>query len=118
LKAKLAALKDEVETARQDIEKRDTVISHQQETVDKLRHDLKESVKKTRDLRTELSDRATENMRSEVKQRELETELSVARASTDMIATGVLDYSMNDDVDDDLQEVFAASAFSASKSTN
>jgi hypothetical protein len=33
-------------------------------------------------------------MRSEVKLREVETELSVAQASTDMIATGVLDYSV------------------------
>jgi hypothetical protein len=41
-----------------------------------------------------LSDRATENLRSEVKLREVETELSVAQASTDMIATGVLDYSV------------------------
>ena len=30
-----------------------------------------------------------------------ETELSVAQASTDMIATGVLDYSLAPDADDD-----------------
>jgi hypothetical protein len=40
-------------------------------------------------------------MRSEVKLREVETELSVAQASTDMIATGVLDYSLAPDADDD-----------------
>ena len=59
----------------------------------RLRADLKESVKKTRELRAELTDRATENVRSEVMLREAQTELSVAHASTDMIATGVLDYS-------------------------
>ena len=72
---------------------------------------------KTRELRAELSDRATENVKSEVKLREVETELSIAQASTDMIATGVLDYSLtpvrekrrktdktDDDNDDDSEE--------------
>ena len=66
---------------------------------------------KTRELRAELSDRATENLKSEVKLREVETELEVAQASTDLLATGVLDYSMapdgpeegeNDEADDDV----------------
>ena len=48
---------------------------------------------KTRELRGELADRATENVHAEAKIREVETELSVAQASTDLIATGVLDYS-------------------------
>lgn len=65
-----------------------------------LRRDLRESVKKTRELRADLSDRATENIKSEVKLREVETELSVAQASTDMLATGVLDYSMAPDAED------------------
>jgi hypothetical protein len=61
---------------------------------------------KTRELRNELSDRATENIKSEVKLREVETELEIAQASTDMIATGVLDYSLaaealEDDANDD-----------------
>jgi hypothetical protein len=49
----------------------------------------------------ELSDRAEASVRSEAKLREVETELSVAQASTDMIATGVLDYSLAPDADDD-----------------
>jgi chromosome segregation ATPase len=76
------------------IEKRDNVISHQQERIETLTRDLKSSVMKTRELRSELSERATENMRSELKIREVETELEVAQASTDMLATGVLDYSL------------------------
>ncbi len=39
-------------------------------------------------------------MHAEAKIREVETELSVAQASTDMIATGVLDYSFNPDKQD------------------
>ena len=46
-------------------------------------------------------ERATENVRSEVKLREVETELSVAQASTDLIATGVLDYSVAPEKEDE-----------------
>ena len=86
--------------------RRDNVISHQQEKLGRLSADLKDSVLKTRELRNELSDRATQNIKSEVKLREVETELEVAQASTDMIATGVLDYSLaaealEEDVNDD-----------------
>jgi hypothetical protein len=63
-------------------------------------------VKKTRELREELAVRATENVRSEVKLREVETELSVVQASTDLLATGVLDF-MTDSDEDDVQ-VFKA----------
>jgi hypothetical protein len=62
--------------------------------------DLKESVKKTRELRAELTERATENVHAEAKIREVETELSVAQASTDLIATGVLDYSLAPEKED------------------
>ena len=94
-------LEKDLEAANADIEKRDKVISHQQRRVDEIKQDLKESVIKTRELRAELSERAEESVRSEVKLREVETELSVARASTDMIATGVLEYSLAFDTDDD-----------------
>ena len=104
-KEKLEELQKERDEALAGNEKRDNVISHQQERIEKLGRDLKESVLKTRELRNELSDRATENLKSEVKLREVETELEVAQASTDMIATGVLDYSLApeaEDPDDDL----------------
>lgn len=94
------------------IEERGRIISHQQRHVEELKKDLKESVLKTRELRAELSERAEESVRSEVKLREVETELSVAQASTDMIATGVLDYSLVPEVLDDelLQPVKAPKA--------
>lgn len=85
--------------ANEGIEKRDNVISHQQGRLEQLAADLKASVVKTRELRSDLSERATENLRSEIKIREVETELEVAQASTDMIATGVLDYSLTPELE-------------------
>jgi len=111
-----ADLEKGLEEANADIEKRDNVISHQQARLEETATDLKESVLKTRELRSELSDRATENIKSEVKLREVETELEVAQASTDMIATGVLDYSLaqeteeSDDEEDLLDESDMSSA--------
>lgn len=94
---KLERLQADFETVNEDVEKRDNVINHQQEQTDKLKKDLQDSVKKTCELRAELTERAAESVKSEVKLREVETELSVAQASTDMIATGALDYSLTPD---------------------
>ena len=80
---------------------RDLVITDQREKIERLRADLRDSVRKTAELRSELSHRAEENVRSEVKLREVETELSVAHASTEFIATGVLDYSVAPDVEEE-----------------
>ncbi len=106
---KLKALEEEFDEVRDSIAKRDNVISHQQERMDELKRDLKESVIKTRELRHELSDRAAENVKSEVKLREVETELSVAQASTDLLATGVLDYSETPDGEDHASSKTSAS---------
>ena len=86
---------------QQFVADRETVIASQKEKIEQLRADLRESVKKTRELRHELSQRAEENVRSEVKLREVETELSVAQASTDLITTGVLDYSVAPENEDE-----------------
>jgi len=86
-------LKEEEET----VVARDKLISEQVEIISRLRADLKASVLKTRELRMELTDRAAENIRSEVRLRHVETERSVAQASTDMLATGVLDYPTTED---------------------
>lgn len=98
LSEKVKALETDVESANEGMEKRDNVITHQQDKINKMNSDLKESVLKTRELRSELSDRATQNIKSEVKLREIETELDIAQASTDLIATGVLDYSLTPEV--------------------
>ncbi len=98
-------LEDELKITTVDLGKRDGVISHQQKQIDKFKRDLKVSVRKTRELRSELTDRASENIRSEVKLREVETELEIAQVSADMIATGVLDYSLTKDMVDGEIEV-------------
>jgi peptidoglycan hydrolase CwlO-like protein len=94
IRAELETRGKDISESRQSINDRESKLEQQRIEIERLRKDLKESVKKTRELRAELSDRATENLKSEVKLREVETELSVAQASTDMIATGVLDYSV------------------------
>ena len=97
---KLEAAEKRIDEISDGIENRDKVIQHQQASVEKLKKDLKDSVCKTRELRNELSERATQSVRSEAKLREVETELSVAQASTDLLATGVLDYSVAPDAED------------------
>jgi predicted RNase H-like nuclease (RuvC/YqgF family) len=108
-KEKAERLEEELEEANNGNEKRDNVISHQQQRIDKMKAELRDSVMKTRELRAELSERATENLRSEVKLREVETELEVAQASTDLIATGVLDYSVAPQADDneEVESIFS-----------
>ncbi len=99
-KEKSEKLEDDLKQTTVDLGKRDEVISHQQKQIDKIKSDLKVSVRKTRELRSELTDRASENIKSEVKLREVETELEIAHVSADMIATGVLDYSLTEDIVD------------------
>lgn len=99
------AEKELTETQKIIVERESAIAEHMQ-TIAELKKDLKDSVRKTRELRNELSERATENLKSEVKLREVETELSVAQASSEMISTGVLDYSAappkeEEDEDDD-----------------
>jgi hypothetical protein len=101
VREELATRDKDLAAAKQSMAEKDTALEQLQRDFVKARRDLKDSVKKTRELRGELADRATENLRSEVKLREVETELSVAQASTDMIATGVLDYSLGDIEDDE-----------------
>ncbi|MCP4301676.1 MAG: hypothetical protein GY783_13905 [Gammaproteobacteria bacterium] len=90
-------MEDHLKETTVGLERRDNVISEQQSKIETISRDLKESVQKTRELRTEVADRATENVHAEAKIREVETELSVAHASKDMISTGVLDYQMSPD---------------------
>jgi chromosome segregation ATPase len=96
----LEKMEDELKETTVGLERRDNVISEQQSKLERVSGDLKESVLKTRELRSELADRATQSVHAEAKIREVETELSVAQASTDMIATGVLDYSFIPDKQD------------------
>ncbi len=94
LTAALEEQEKEVAKAQSLIEDRDQESLKRTGVIQKLNSDLKDSVMKTRELRAELSDRATENIKSEVKLREVETELEIAQASSEMISTGVLDYDI------------------------
>lgn len=100
----LEKIEENLQESTVGLERRDIVISEQQAKLDRLSIDLKDSVLKTRQLRAELVDRATENLRAEAKIREVETELSLAQASTDLIATGILDYTYNPDDPDASEE--------------
>lgn len=93
-KTGLEKLEEELKETTVGLVRRDGVITEQQSKIEVMSTDLKESVIKTRELRAELADRATQSVHAEAKIREVETELSVAQASTDMIATGILDYSV------------------------
>jgi hypothetical protein len=84
---------------QQLIVERDLIITDQQQKVRQLQDDLKDSVLKTRELRRELSQRAADDLKSQVRLQDVETELSVAQASTDLIATGVLDYTIMPDAE-------------------
>ena len=97
----LERLEEELKETTVGIERRDNVITEQQTRLERVQRDLKESVMKTRELRGELTERATANVHAEAKIREVEVELSVAQASTDLIATGVLDYSLAPDKEED-----------------
>jgi chromosome segregation ATPase len=99
-KSELERLEEQLKETTIGLERRDNVITEQQSKIDKIAADLKESVMKTRELRAELADRATQSVHAEAKIREVETELSIAQASTDLIATGVLDYSLAPDKED------------------
>ena len=88
-----------------------SVVTGQKSEIDRLAYDLKCSVKKTRELRAELADRATQTVYAEAKIREVETELSVAQASAEMLATGVFGEDMfSADEPDDTVDAHARKA--------
>ena len=100
LKAELDERDNAVTQAESKIDEQEEDFTAQTGVIEKLNSDLKESIKKTRELRGELTDRATENIKSEVKLREVETELEIAHASSEMISTGILDYDDSPDAED------------------
>jgi chromosome segregation ATPase len=106
-KAHLVEINVELAEARKTLKLREAAMADQDGAINRLRTDLKGSVKKTRELREELTLRATESVRSEVKLREVETELSLVHASTDLLTTGMLDY-MNPETDEDDVQIFKA----------
>jgi len=90
VKQKLTEIEELVQISEAKRKEKDTQI-------DDLRKSLRDSVHKTRELRLALSEKASENIIAEAMLREAKTELELARASTDMIATGELAYDAPDD---------------------
>lgn len=101
--------KQEIDDIQAKVDSHEKTIQDQLSQINRLKVDLRDSVQKTQELREELSDRAEENLRSTVKLQQIETELSVARASSDLISTGVLDYTVDDDDEDGTRPVKSAS---------
>ena len=91
LKSQSEEQQQSLEDTTLNLQAKNSVIAGQQAEIDRLADNLKGSVLKTRQLREELADRATQNVYAEAKIREVETELSIAQASADMLATGVLE---------------------------
>lgn len=124
LEAELRIARSEAQKSGESLEARDKELAAAQresgeierhlqkseELIVALRQDLRDSVRKTRELREELTLRATENLKSKVKLREVETELSVAQASTDLLTTGALTYTQpeGDDDEEDKPQVYKA----------
>jgi len=101
----LEASKKELSASEARMKEHAATIKEQLAEINKLRVDLKASVRKTDELRNELSDRAEENLRSTCRLRDIETELSVARASTDLMSTGVLDYNIDEDDQEEAAQI-------------
>jgi chromosome segregation ATPase len=99
-RAQLEETAKELTETQKIVKVRDDLIEGKESLIKRLKDDLKESVMKTRELRSELTERATEHVRSEVKLREVETELSVVQAGSDLLSTGVLDYTTTDEGDE------------------
>ena len=99
-RSELERLEEELKQTTTGLERRDNVITDQQAKLEKIAADLRDSVHKTRELRAELTERAAENVHAEAKIREVETELSIARASTDLLATGAFEYSDTNEEDE------------------
>lgn len=100
LKTKLAEQKEALDEANRSITKHDGASGEQQRLIQRLSTDLKDSVRKTRELRTDLTERAAEGVRLEVRVRELETELSLAQSSTNLLDSSLLEYGKDESGDE------------------
>jgi chromosome segregation ATPase len=79
----------EFDTAVETMQGLRATIGELEEELARLKGDLKGSVSKTRELRTELQDRATETIREQVRAEEAETELDVARAGSEAVLSEI-----------------------------
>jgi chromosome segregation ATPase len=80
---------EEFNTAVETLQGLRADLAEREDELAKIKGDLKGSVSKTRELRTELQDRATETIREQVRAEEAETELDVARAGSEAVLSEI-----------------------------
>jgi chromosome segregation ATPase len=85
----LAATNEEFKTAVATLQHLRTNLAERDTKIEQLEKDLKGSVAKTRELRTELQDRAAEGMREHVRAKQAETELEVNRAGSEAVMSEI-----------------------------
>ena len=86
----LAATNAEFKTAVATLQHLRTKLAEGDTKIEQLEKDLKGSVAKTRELRTELQDRAAEGVREHVRARQAETELEVTRAGSEAVMSEII----------------------------
>jgi chromosome segregation ATPase len=80
---------EEFNTSVETLQELRATLVEREEDLSRLKGDLEGSVTKTRELRTELQDRATETIREQVRAEEAETELDVARAGSEAVLSEI-----------------------------
>lgn len=93
----LEAKEQELEASVSTVNEYAKTMNDQAADIERLTTDLRESVKKTIELREDLTDRAEEGLRATVKLKSVETELSVIQAGSEMISGSGLEYDVDDD---------------------
>lgn len=83
---KLKSREDEHEDSVGTVHDLEEVLAQREQELETLRQEVRAAVKKTKELRIELTERAAETIREKVKVKEYETELEVARAGSAVMA--------------------------------
>lgn len=87
--AQAEAQRQEIEALRSQMQSESSAIRDRDEQLRKLRQELAEECSKTQGLRHELTSRVEETIRARARVKEVETELSVARAGSDAVLAEV-----------------------------
>ena len=90
--AKLKEATDKLESSQEEYDEYantvydlEAVLAERDQEVEELRQEVKKSIGKTKELRVELQERATETIREHARANEIETELEVVKAGSDLL---------------------------------
>ena len=86
LTAKLEAERTDIAARRQELEEGESKLRDREQEVAQLKKLVADECNKTNSLRLELTDRAQETIRAQVRLKEIETELSVTQAGSTAVA--------------------------------